>query len=190
MGEHGGWQHDQSLYEELIHVPLVMRLPGGESAGSEEDEVVSLVDLLPTLLSLLEIEGPAGMAGRDLLAGSDGAGAAGPRLVSVRLNRKKFFRPWFEQRGDRNLALRQGDLKGILNADRGTLEVYRLSDDPAEARDLAEELPGVAAEMRALAEAHLKGVVLQPVAAPLEADAETLEDLAELGYVDDEDDED
>ena len=51
FSEHGGFQHDQSVYEELIRVPLVIRFPGGEFGGTRVAGAASLVDVLPTLAS-------------------------------------------------------------------------------------------------------------------------------------------
>ncbi len=48
--------HGWCLYEELIHVPLIIKLPGNEKSGEEIDEVVSTVDILPTILDYLGIK--------------------------------------------------------------------------------------------------------------------------------------
>lgn len=56
IGEHGLMHHSYCLYEELIKVPLLLKLPGREGNDSERDELVSLVDLFPTVLDVLEID--------------------------------------------------------------------------------------------------------------------------------------
>lgn len=53
FGEHGGVFHGVTLYDEMTHVPLVVRLPGGKHGGVRLSHVVELVDLGPTLLELL-----------------------------------------------------------------------------------------------------------------------------------------
>ena len=53
LGEHGGWLHDQSVYEELVRSPLLIRFPGGAFGGRRISELVSLVDLLPTVLDFI-----------------------------------------------------------------------------------------------------------------------------------------
>ncbi|MFQ5490931.1 MAG: sulfatase, partial [Phycisphaerae bacterium] len=50
LGDHGGWLHDQSVYEELLRVPLMVHFPGGRFAGRRLAESVSLIDVMPTIL--------------------------------------------------------------------------------------------------------------------------------------------
>ena len=53
LGDHGGWLHDQSAYDELIRVPLVIRFPGDEFAGRRIEGPVSLLDIVPTIMDYL-----------------------------------------------------------------------------------------------------------------------------------------
>jgi arylsulfatase A-like enzyme len=69
--EHGGWWHGDTLYEEAIHVPLVVRLPGDEAAGEKVDDMVGLVDVAPTLVRLGGAEVPETYQGRDLFETRD-----------------------------------------------------------------------------------------------------------------------
>jgi len=66
FAEHGDYQHDQ-LYREHLHVPLLIRLPDGRFGGTKVKGLASLIDVMPTLLDLLEIEGPPTMTGRSLV---------------------------------------------------------------------------------------------------------------------------
>jgi len=52
FGDHGGWEHGHTLYNELIKIPLIVKFPENKWAGSRVDHVVSIVDVLPTLLEL------------------------------------------------------------------------------------------------------------------------------------------
>jgi arylsulfatase A-like enzyme len=63
--DHGGWGHGGHLHEEVLHVPLALRVPGVEPRRI--DTLVSLVDLAPTLLDALRIESPSSFEGRSLL---------------------------------------------------------------------------------------------------------------------------
>lgn len=65
--EHGGRDHGHTLYEELLHVPLIMRWPGHIAAEQTYTGAVQLVDLSPTLLRLAGTTPPRG-PGRDLSA--------------------------------------------------------------------------------------------------------------------------
>ena len=68
FGEHGrvGW-HSHTLYDELLRVPLILRLPGGEGGGREVTTPVRLIDLAPTLLDLAGVAAPPSFRGRSLL---------------------------------------------------------------------------------------------------------------------------
>ena len=71
LGEHGIVRRFRPwLYEELIHTPLIVRLPGGRSGGNRHQAIVQTVDLLPTIVSALglkPIEGDEAPHGHDLL---------------------------------------------------------------------------------------------------------------------------
>ena len=64
FGEHGLRDHGNSLYRALLHVPLVIRLPGGEHGGSHVCQPVSLVDLAATVCDLAGL--PGKMPGKSL----------------------------------------------------------------------------------------------------------------------------
>lgn len=67
FGEHGNESHGTTLYEEEIHVPLIWRAPGLIAAGLRVDGLSSVVDIVPTALSLLNLPAPSPLiAGIDL----------------------------------------------------------------------------------------------------------------------------
>ncbi len=55
IGEHGLMDHQYNLYDTVLRVPLVVRFPGEFEKGKRDQRQVQLVDLLPTLLDLLEL---------------------------------------------------------------------------------------------------------------------------------------
>lgn len=63
--DHGGVLHSRTQYQELIHVPLIVRGPG-ITHSKRIKHPVSLVDIMPTILSLLAIDKPAWLDGLDL----------------------------------------------------------------------------------------------------------------------------
>ena len=68
----GLWQRDKNedhggVHEEGLRVPLLIRFPGGEHGGERRSEIVSHVDLVPTLLDYLELPREPWIAGRSLL---------------------------------------------------------------------------------------------------------------------------
>jgi len=60
--EHGDLQHKSKLFDELLHVPLLIKRPFS-SQSERRDEIVSLVNLAPTIFSILELENPFPMVG-------------------------------------------------------------------------------------------------------------------------------
>ena len=67
VGEHDYWFDHGILYDEVLRVPLIVRLPGGEHGGRRVSTAVQLVDLLPTVLELVGLEVPAHLHGRSLV---------------------------------------------------------------------------------------------------------------------------
>lgn len=67
LGAHGENSHGIFLYDETIHVPLLMKLPGGRAAGSRFTGRVGLVDVAPSLLDMAGFTPPAHMQGQTLI---------------------------------------------------------------------------------------------------------------------------
>ncbi len=80
FGEHGSWEHGHSHYDELLHVPLVVRAPGVEARVVSEP--VGLMDVAPTLCSLAGIAAGDTFRGRDLSSALR-SGAALPPLTGL-----------------------------------------------------------------------------------------------------------
>jgi arylsulfatase A-like enzyme len=184
--EHGGLQHDHSVYEELIRVPMILRLPAGEAAGMRIPEMVSLVDVAPTILDRVGLA-TEGLAGQSLLPLIAGGKENADGVASVRINRKKYFRPFRERRGDLNVAVRDGSWKGIWNAGPARLELYDLASDSSERRDVSIEHPERAQAMaseakRWLAECRARSEKVPPGLAAEMGEAER-ERLRALGYL-------
>lgn len=68
FGEHGRAYHQFSLYDELLHVPLLIKPPGGSGNGRAIDDLVSLVDIYPTVLSSAGLSVPETVEGFDVFA--------------------------------------------------------------------------------------------------------------------------
>jgi len=110
-----------TLLEGGIRVPLVVRWPRGQMAGQRRSEPVSLMDIVPTALVLAGANVPDNLDGRTL---GQPAGNARPLF-------------W---RYDSMAAMRQGAWKLLRFPDRPA-ELYDLSQDSGETRDLAEMQP-------------------------------------------------
>jgi arylsulfatase A-like enzyme/Flp pilus assembly protein TadD len=67
FGEHGEQRHGMFLYDETIHVPLLLKLPDHRFAGKRVEDRVALVDLAPTLLETVGVPVPSAMQGHSLV---------------------------------------------------------------------------------------------------------------------------
>jgi len=189
FAEHGAYGHGHSAYEEMIRVPLIVKLPNGEHAGKRVQEVARLVDVLPTIAEVLgRPDLAAGARGESLLPfvrGERSRSADEPVVVATRINRKKYYRPWAESRGDVNVAVRIGPFKGIWNRDHDHVELFRVDQDPLDQNDVCAAHPEIAARVAAAAreflEACMAAAVLPSTSTEGSESDET--DLTALGYV-------
>ncbi|HWP65704.1 MAG TPA: sulfatase [Candidatus Limnocylindria bacterium] len=185
--EHGDVSHGQSLYAELVRIPMVVCHPGGLGVGRRIDAVVSLLDVMPTVLAYAGI--PAtGLAGRDLtplLRGEDFPGTA--QVTSVRINRHKYAPEIEAKRGAVNVAVADGRWRAIWNVQTDTVELYDTEADPGEQVDRAAEEPERAAALAALAREWAEGRWPSDVALEAsrtdELDEDTVRRLRAIGYL-------
>ncbi len=139
MGEHGLYDHMQSLYQPVTHVPLIIRPPGGSPAGLRIARPVSIVDVPATVLDVAGVR-PAPLPGSSLArlwAPHDPAAPPPASPALSQLARGLVEQPWYPiARGLEMQSVVSGDLHYICNPD-ATEELYDLADDPDELRNLA-----------------------------------------------------
>jgi arylsulfatase A-like enzyme len=129
--ERGSIGHTITVYEELIHVPLIVKLPGCKPRTIEKH--VGLIDVMPTVLSVLGLDVPQGLDGRVLDLGSPDRIQSRP-VFSETLNNTRPVPGDFDP-----LALRAIDLNGrklIWDEVSGSKELYELPADPDEKKNL------------------------------------------------------
>lgn len=64
--DHGGWWHGQTLYDEVLHVPMIIKLPGNAHAGEMSESLARHIDLVPTMLHFAGVEKTPAMPGQAL----------------------------------------------------------------------------------------------------------------------------
>jgi arylsulfatase A-like enzyme len=166
--EHGQIAHGRTLYDEVLHVPLIVQGPG-LAAGRRVGEPVSLLDLVPTLLELVGAEPASGVEGRSLAAAA--RGGAGPGGA--------FFLPLQTSHHDNAVQLRgvrTATQKLIADDHTGERALYDLETDPGER--LAQPVVPAAARLYRVLEA-LRPL---PSAAVAARGKEVEEQLRALGY--------
>jgi arylsulfatase A-like enzyme len=174
----------------LIRVPLIIRFPHDDFAGLRVSEPVSLLDVIPAIMDYLDRpELAARGRGRSLLPLIEGGGPSGEmRLTAMRHNKKKYYRPHKEKRGDLNAVIRQGTWKGIWNVEIDTFELYDLARDPRETMNLSESEIALARTMRDFARSQLAACRAAAMEGSSgrepELDEEIRRRLETLGYLD------
>ncbi len=173
--DHGNWTHAKTSYQEMLHIPLLIRPPRAPGV-SRVSEIVSQVDLYPTVLDYLDLPIPEQLPGRSLRPGIEGTTiASAERPV---LSESHHSQTWSYQRSGFKLLVAEG---GEIR------ELYQLAEDPRESNNLAtkaefaslvEELYREGLEMRERFAAQALDTSAQ------ELDSEVTEELRALGYMD------
>ena len=172
--EHGKPEHNSTLYQEMIHVPLVFKLPSGMShEGINTDQLVSLEDLVPTILGILKRVPDSRVSGIDLIKSSGDGSNSSRRLIMRTVSARGYY------------GLRIGDWKLIHHRSGSRIELYNLKEDPGEKNNRLLDDPVFSAHFCLILEDELQprpGV--SPARKQKVLDKDTEEMLKTLGYTD------
>ena len=176
--EHGTYKHaGESLYGELLHVPIILKLPRGQHSGRRTDVLAEMVDMMPTLLDAAALPVPEGLAGNSLLPLLDvSPGDLGTQLAFAEVPARGTIK-----------AVYVDSAKYIFDFAANTVEVYDLASDPGEARDRGADWPAEQIERaRTLLRERMEENALFAASHPLverELEEEDLERLRAMGYI-------
>ena len=123
FGQHGQFVHATRIYDENLHVPLILINPK-LFRGEKYPVTGGLIDLAPTIMEVLHFPSPADWQGRSLFS-------------RERQDRVYFFAPW----SNFLFGFREGNWKFIYDATNNRHEVYDLLADPKEMTNLADRMP-------------------------------------------------
>ena len=167
--EHGRWGHGKSLYEEVVHVPLIVRGPAFARGGLVEEPVM-LVDVLPTLMGVARLAERSGLEGTDLRAPPPG---------------RNGYAELIREGGVTSFMVLDGRRKYIESVaslgESSRHELYDLGVDPDERRNLAEGPVGPLHERLVTLRTHAEAKRLE--AGTTEIDEDAAERLRALGYL-------
>jgi len=175
FGEHGGWTHGHTLYNELLHVPLVVKYPAWLTPPAERPDSAGSIDVIPTIREVLDASWPeSGFRGRSLLAGNDGSEGDARFLYAD--NENPSLRGVYQGEGK---LIQRLDPSGTVLEER----YYSLVSDFRERGDGA--IPAVISADRL---ATLRGILASQgdralPAEDIEPDEESVEELRALGYI-------
>lgn len=146
--DHGVWVgHGLFLTEDEIRIPLVVKLPGNEHAGTRVEELVRLTDVAPTLLDGVGVSPPPTFEGLSLIRPRPGVPGSLPRVAFgtssntgaryVRDNELKLITPWGIPR-DRVISnhLRPKEPSALVERVVSDGELFDLASDPEEQENL------------------------------------------------------
>jgi arylsulfatase A-like enzyme len=149
--EHKRFDHGFSLYDELIHVPLIISLPK-QKTGSVIKDQVSSIDVMPTILELLDVKMPEKAAkqlrGTSLVSGLKG------KPVAKDVYFETDYRQYTYKRG---IQTKDG-WKLVYTLENKTRELYNMKTDPHETRNLADQEPRRAYELEQKVFAYFKSI--------------------------------
>ena len=179
--DHGGFWHGLTLYEEQIHVPLLVKWRKGDRLAPAEVKGVParLIDVAPTLLARAGARPPAAMQGLDL-AGDLAARSETQRMVFAEENHEGNVLRAVRSERWKWIEANAGNPRGLPER-----ELFDVSVDPGESQNLAEREPGTLAELKRHADgqqlAAEKGRVGTAQAAAISAEERA--SLCALGYL-------
>lgn len=149
--EHGDLDHPPELYDEVVHVPLIMCHPTLEQNSVKIKEMVSLLDVSPTILDILTGEKEVDFIGNSLLPLLEGRKEEGKRVIGEVANPLEKLEVDLRRR---KTYVRTRKWKFISDEERRTRELFKIDVDEGEERNLAEKRPEVAEEFLSVVKEH------------------------------------
>jgi arylsulfatase A-like enzyme/predicted negative regulator of RcsB-dependent stress response len=167
LNQHGEPEHGIFVYREVVHVPLLVKLPGNARGGETDDAPVSLIDIFPTVAELTGADKPALLKGRSLL--HHDAKDRSRRLYAETLYPR--------------IHLGWSELRTLIGSDYQYIqapkpELYDLAKDAAETNNVLTTERRTYASMRDELGAYGATIEL-----PTHIDPEEAKKLAALGYL-------
>ncbi len=178
FGEHGEERHGMLLYDETVHVPLLLKLGGGKFGGKRINARVGLVDVAPSLLQAAGIDPPSAMQGKSML----------PLIESTKLPDEKgedraiYSESTYAHRNFGWSELHSWRTGKYLYVRAPHRELYDQSSDPQAAVNLSASAGAVAETLDAQMSRFLENTSQQN-SASLTLDPSQVEKLQALGYV-------
>jgi arylsulfatase A-like enzyme/Tfp pilus assembly protein PilF len=172
LGDHGEQEHGLFVYDEAIHVPLIIKQPENIGAGRRVDDVVQHLDLVPTILDYVKAPIPGNLHGRSLRPLLRGTGHLPEQAVYAEALYGRYHFGWSELTALTDRRYR------YIKAPRA--ELYDLQRDPHERQNLAAGRGPVLAAFAQALDRLIAGTMVQ---APGAVSAEARARLQALGYV-------
>lgn len=183
FGEHNFLVHVSPFhYEQLVRVPLIVKLPGTEGKGKVISNLVESIDFVPSILAMLKVNNPSKTQGDNFMRLIDNPGAQWKDHVYG-------FTSYYEKRKrpGRKSFVRNDQWK-MVNWERPNENLFRLfnlSKDPLEKTDIMDDNKTVAKQLKARLQDKFTSIQKHSQGPQQEVDMspERLEQLRSLGYM-------
>jgi len=172
LGGHGEETHGVFLYDETIHVPLLLKLPQNPSAGKLVSTRASLVDVAPTVLAIAGVPVPSQMQGQSLL-----------RISKANADQPVYAVSDFPQRAFGWSPLESWRAGKYLYIKAPRPELYDLSADPGATRNLAQSSKATLETIAGQLDAFDRRFSGTGASGGPELTSSEMQKLASLGYV-------
>jgi len=172
LGDHGEQEHGLFVYDEAIHVPLIIKQESNAGAGRRVADIVQHLDIVPTVLDLVKAPIPGNLRGRSLKPVLDGSGRLNAAPVYSEALYSRYHFGWSE------LTALTDDRYRYIKAPHD--ELYDLQRDPHERDNIVADRAQARQAMRGVLDRVSAGATIQ---APADVSADARARLQALGYV-------
>ncbi len=172
LGAHGEESHGMFLYDETVHVPLLLKLPQNQSAGKRVTARARLVDIAPSILEIAGVPIPSQMQGQSLL-----------RIAKATADQPVYAISNFPQQAFGWSALESWRAGKYLYIKTPKPELYDLTADPGATRNLAQTSKATLETIASQLDAFDRRFTDSGNASVSELTSSEMQKLASLGYV-------
>lgn len=183
--EHGSMEgHQWTLYDEVIHVPLIIRFPDGRFRGEQRRTIAQHIDIAPTLMALAGLDAPREFEGRNLMPLIEKGDDPNRGAEYTYSQLKRFNRKWAVRTAHHKLVFTEDTKKNFFGKPvRPGYELYDLTVDPGETNNIYDPRDAVSRHLRAVLSAWMANKKpMEHVSEPSLTD-EDIQRLRDLGYL-------
>ncbi len=170
--DHQYMNHGTTLYEEVIRIPLIIKLPGNHRDTSSIESLVSLIDIPSTIAGILNTDAPDDWDGIDVISNINDRAR---RFADLKNDELDLYSVVTE---DYKLIHNSSNPKNVAE-----FELYSLIKDTEEKRNIAGDYPRIVDSLYALIQLELKQYQVSVSSDTLNLDKATIERLRALGYL-------
>jgi len=183
LGAHGEDQHGILLYDETIHVPLLIKLPHGQAAGKRIENTVEHADIMPTVLGWLGVPVPDKVQGQSLLGFLEPGTPKGEAAANAWQDRGAYSEGDYGHLAFGWSAIQSLRTGKYFYVEAPRRELYDQVNDPSAGQNLASTSPAVADTLSAKLKDFLQQTTNTAERPKAEMAAEQTQQLTALGYI-------